>query len=76
MEGRARSRPGVPVAFDAGTGGIEVAPSCAVIRSEWNEVGVSVIDPCKFRIELKQQSGSDDEGWGLVLPQSWQQCSV
>lgn len=52
---------------------MDAVPSCAVIRSERNEFGVSVIDPCRLKIELTQQSGSDDEGWGWVLPQSWQQ---
>lgn len=72
-EGSTGSRLGAPVTFHAGTAGIDVVPSCAVIRSERNEVGVSLIDPCRSNIELTQQSGSDDEGWGLVLPQSWQQ---
>ena len=70
MEGSAPSCLGVPVAFHAGTAAIAVVPSCTVIRSELNEVGVSVIDPCRLKIELTQQSGSDDEGWERVLPQS------
>ena len=70
MEGSARSCLGVPMAFHKGTAAIDVVPSCTVIRSERNDVGISVIDPCRLKIELTQQSGSDDEGWGWVLPQS------
>jgi hypothetical protein len=53
---------------------IETSPDWAVYSEPRSEVRDSDMDPWRFKMELAQQSGSEDEFRGSVLPVTGQQA--
>jgi hypothetical protein len=56
--------------------GINAIPAWKVTAEGRSEFRVSAIDPWQFRIELTQQSGSEEEFCGDVFPLAGQQACV
>ena len=66
-DGNTSGRTGVLMATRGATEGIAAIPACAAKSGAWSKFRVSVIEPWKFRRELTQQSGSEDELGSVVL---------
>jgi hypothetical protein len=76
IEGNASCRAGALMATKGAPEGIDAIPDCAVTSDGRSGFRVSVIDPWKFKIELMQQSGSEDELGSAVLVHIGQHACV
>ena len=74
IDGNRRCGAEISIATKRADEGMETAPERAVCSVGRSEPRDSDIDPCKFRMELTQQSGSEAEFTGSVLPLAGQQA--
>jgi hypothetical protein len=74
IDGNWRCRRGMLMATKGAAEGMETAADSAVHSDRRSELRDSLIDPWKLKIELRQQSGRDEEPGGRVFALAGQQA--